>query len=215
MNSDRLNLDEEIIDLHLMGLRLLQNRRFLGFSEDAAHLAEFAAGCVPEAKRVCELGSGNGGLLLALWARLKQADCTGLEIMPTNVSLSERSLVQNADVVGLTDSCRFVCGDWRRVEEYLPLSAFDLVVSNPPFWPSNRGRLSPIEEKRAATHELNGGLFEVVAAAHQLLFERGSFCLLLPNKRAIEAQTLLQEVGFVLRRSEEFAARILFWAQKN
>lgn len=205
-------MSEKIIDLRQKGLKLLQNPRFLGFTDDTARLAEFAAGQVPTARRVCELGSGSGGLTLLLWAQLG-ADCVGVEIMPGNVDLAQRSLQLNADVPGLAGHCRFVCADWRNLSG-LALGQFDLVVSNPPFWPQTAGRLSPVLERRAATHELNGGLGDMLAAARGLLTPGGVLCLLLPDERGQEAISLLQKMEMAPLAQENFARRVMISAKK-
>ncbi len=207
-------MSEEIVDLHLKGLKLLQNTQYLCFSGDSVRLAEFAAANAPGARCICELGSGNGGLLLALWARLPAACCTGVEIMPANVALAQRSLQLNADVPGFAGKCRFVCSDWRNWADVLPAAAYDLVVSNPPFWPQTTGRLSPVPERRAATHELFGGLGDLLAAAYGLLAVGGVFCLLLPQSRTAEAEELLQSRGFLLIKKQFFEQRVLLLAQK-
>lgn len=204
-------MTEELTDLRLRGLKLLQDRRLFCFSEDTARLAEFAAKKVSQAKRVCELGSGNGGLTLALWARL-QASIVGVEVMPSNVVLAQRSLAINDEIIG--GQVRFICADWRDWAQYFSAGEFDLVVSNPPFWPQNVGRLSPVPERRAATHELNGGLKDMLWAAHGLLSEGGAICLLLPSERDGETADLLSERGFRERGREYFARRVMFWAEK-
>lgn len=205
-------MGEKIIDLRQKNLRLLQNPRFLGFTDDTARLAEFAAGQKTTAQRVCELGSGSGGLTLLLWARLG-ADCVGVDVMPANVDLAQRSLQLNAGVPGLAGHCRFVCADWRSLAP-LGLGQFDLVVSNPPFWPQTAGRLSPVLEKRAATHEIFGGLGDMLAAARDLLTLGGVLCLLLPDERGQEAISLLQKMKMAPLAQENFARRVMISAKK-
>lgn len=206
---------EELVDLKLRGLRLLQNPRFFCFSGDAARLAEFAAAACPKAQNICELGSGNGGLLLALWARLPAAACTGLEVLPSNAELAERTLALNRGVPGLAEHCRFVCGDWRQYGRYFAEGEFDLIVSNPPFWPCGDGRLSPVLERRAATHEVFGGLADMLRAAAALLCPGGQICLLLAAERADTAQSLLQQLGISLQERQYFARRVIIRAQKG
>lgn len=205
---------EQVADLRLRGLRLLQDPRFFCFSEDAARLAEFAAAQSPKARTVCELGSGNGGLLLALWARLPQAQCVGLEILPANVDLARRSLQLNAGAPGLAEHCRFVLGDWRQAGRYFEPASFDLIVSNPPFWPRSQGRLSPVLERRAATHELFGGLAELIAPAAVLLNAGGKLGMLLAIERDEEAAALLAQAGLRLTKRREWGRRVLLLAEK-
>lgn len=219
MTADRLSEREterssEVVDLGLCGLKLLQDRRFFGFSEDAVRLAEFAADRVPNAERVCELGSGSGGLSLLMWARL-QTEVVGVEVMPANVELARRTLALNGEVGGLREQVSFVCADWRDWADYFSPNDFDLLVSNPPFWKQNEGRHSPVAERCAATHEMFGSLSDMLAAARGLLSVGGALCFVLPSSRDKEAAALLQECGFLEREREYFAQRVMFWAEKS
>lgn len=205
---------EVIIDLQERGLRLLQEPRFFCFSGDAARLAQFAAAQCPDAKRIVELGSGNGGLLFCLWAKLPDSELTGLEIMPANVALARRSLELNAGVPGLLGHIRFLLGDWRQAERHFAAGAAELAVSNPPFWPAGAARLSPCLERRAARAECFGGLKSLLAAAAYILRPGGCFCLLLPAAREAEAAAALAAAGFAIKRREYWQRRVLFAAAK-
>lgn len=205
---------EVIIDLRERGLRLLQDPRFFCFSGDAVRLADFAAAASPNAWQVVELGSGNGGLTFYLWAKLKAASCTGLEIMPANVSLAQRSIELNQNVPGLAGQIRFVCGDWRNVAQHFPAAGCDLAVSNPPFWRAAASRPSPCLERRAARSECFGGLASLIRAAVYLLKPGGRFCLLLPEEREDEAVSLLAAAGFEILHTEHWQRRVLLAAAK-
>ena len=87
-----------------------------------AALAQFAA--MPP-RRVLDLGSGSGCLLLAVLS--ERADWTGLgvDIAEDAVAISRA----NARTLGLDARTRFVTGDWDK-----GLSGdFDLILSNPPY----------------------------------------------------------------------------------
>ena len=205
---------EVIIDLRERGLRLLQDPRFFCFSGEAVRLAGFAADALPEARRVIELGSGNGGLTFYLWAKLNEASCTGLEIMSANVSLAQRSIELNHNVPELLRQIRFVCGDWRQISQYFPAAGCDLVVSNPPFWRAEASRLSPCLERRAARIECFGGLKSLIQAGAYILAPGGRFCLLLPEERQNEAAAKLTATGLVITQIEHWQRRVLFAAAK-
>jgi tRNA1Val (adenine37-N6)-methyltransferase len=192
---------ENIVDLRWRGLKLLQNPRFFSFSTDSLLLAEFV-GARPQVGRICDLGSGNGGLLLLLWALNPKADCTGLEIMPANVDLARRSLLLNGKVQGLAGHCRFEQGDWRQPEKYFAAESFDLLVSNPPYQPQGSGRVSPVLERRAARSEVFGTFADLAKSAAWLLCTGGSFCFVLPRWREEEAAKILQAVGMAIVRAE-------------
>ena len=121
---------EIVVQLRWLGLRLWQRQDFFGFTEDSLALAEFV-GKQPECQHICDLGSGSGGLLFLVWAKNQRAICQGLEIIPENVALAERSKQLNAALPGLLANCRFQQGDWRTPWLYFAPQSFDLLVSNP------------------------------------------------------------------------------------
>lgn len=193
---------DRIIDLRRRGLRLWQGRG-LGFTADACALADFV-GARPDCRKIGDLGSGNGGLTLLLWAVNPTAEVIGLEIVPELVELARRSLALNENLEGLAQRCRYVQGDWRELEndiyneDWAPES-FDLLVSNPPYLPPGAGRVSPDPLRAAACCELNGTLRELLAAAWRLLKTGGSLALILPVSREAE---VLEPAGWRLERRE-------------
>lgn len=179
-------------------------------------MSAFAAEFCPAAGRVCELGSGNGGLLLTLAVRLPDTRAVGVELLAANVELARASLDLNGDLHNLAARLRFIQADWRDLGQMPEFrQSFDLVVSNPPFWRAHEGRLSPVAERRAATHELNGGLQEMLQAARELLVSGGGLCVVLPIERAAELLGLLGELDFELLRREDFLGRIMIGARRR
>lgn len=205
---------EQIVDLHWRGLRLLQNRRFFGFTSDSLALAQFV-GARPNCQTVCDLGSGSGGLLLLLWALNPQAQCHGLELLPANVRLAERSLRLNSHLPELEQYCHFWQGDWRAPQLYFAPHSFDLLVSNPPYWPPGRSRQSPVLERAAARNELFGGLAELAASARWLLRPGGRLAMVLPWPRRNEAEQLLTAQGLHILRMEQQNKLLLLEAAAN
>lgn len=205
--------EENIVDLRWRGLKLLQNPRFFSFSTDSLLLARFV-GERPQIRRICDFGSGNGGLLLLLWALNPEADCVGLEIMPANVDLAQRSLLLNRDVEGLAEHCRFVQGDWRQPEKYFAAGSCDLLVSNPPYQQLGSGRVSPILERRAARSEVFGTFAELAKSANRLLCLGGRFCFVLPQRRETEAAEILQALGMEIVRLERNNDLVLVESKK-
>lgn len=70
-------------------------------------------------------------------------------------------------------------------------------------------------ERRAATHELNGGLWDMLLAAEGLLAKGGNLCVLLPSERTAELQDLLHKLAFESVKQENFADRVMIWAKKH
>jgi release factor glutamine methyltransferase len=79
----------------------------------------------PGARRILDLGTGTGCILLTLLHEWPDAFGIGIDRAPAAAALARR----NAVALGLADRAAFVCGDWAA-----PLvGRFDMVVSNPPY----------------------------------------------------------------------------------
>jgi release factor glutamine methyltransferase len=95
---------------------------------DTETLIETALGLRPDrasVRRVLDLGTGTGALLLAALAEYEGATGIGVDRVPGAVALAAR----NAERNGLASRARFAVGNWG--EELS--GGFDLVLSNPPY----------------------------------------------------------------------------------
>lgn len=88
-----------------------------------AALAAFTGRDPP--RRILDLGTGTGCLLLALLAEFPLAFGVGLDLEPTAAALARL----NATRLGLTDRAAFAVSDWTNSVA----GRFDLIVSNPPY----------------------------------------------------------------------------------
>lgn len=78
-------------------------------------------------RRILDLGTGTGCLLLALLSEYPGASGVGVDISPGAVSVA----IENAEQNDLSDRCQFIQGSWTdSIDEH-----FDLIVSNPPYIP--------------------------------------------------------------------------------
>lgn len=94
---------------------------------DSETLIEAAVGHFGKAvpKRVLDLGTGSGALLLA--ALSEWPDASGVGVDASDVALTVAAA--NANRLGLADRAAFVLGDWgERLDE-----RFDLILCNPPY----------------------------------------------------------------------------------
>ena len=155
-----------------------QPRHGYRFSLDALLLAHF---CKPRpGDRVLDLGAGCGVVSLILAYRHPQLDLTCLEMQARLAALARRNIEQNQ----FGGRMRLVRGDLRLIRELLPVAGFDLVVTNPPYFPVASGRLNPNEEQAMARHELGAALPDVVRAAAFALPVKGRLALIYPARRA-------------------------------
>ena len=129
---------------------------------DTLAQGDFAA--VKPKWRVCDLGTGSGALLLLLARRAEGLALTGVEIHPASARTAQRNLERN----GLPGE--ILCGDLRSAP--LPAGGFDLVVSNPPYFPVGSGRSGG-----PARSEEDCSLDELCAAAGRLTKNAGRFAL--------------------------------------
>lgn len=145
--------------------------------------------------RVCDLGAGTGLLGLLLLARQPELTVTGVELQPSACDLAHRTAERN----GLTDRFIVLCADLRQ-RDALPRAAFDLVVSNPPYFSAGSGAISPDPARGAARSEVSCTLAELCAAADRLLRYGGRFSLVYKPDRMAELFTLLQRVHLEPKR---------------
>jgi len=107
-----------VIEPGVLHPRHFASSRFLG---------EYLTGLRPENQEVADLGTGSG--LLALLAARAGAAVTAIDIDPIAVACATGNARRN----GLGDRVRVIASD---VFDHTPAEArFDLVVTNPPFYP--------------------------------------------------------------------------------
>jgi release factor glutamine methyltransferase len=88
-------------------------------------------------RRLLDLGTGTGCLLLALLAELPAASGVGIDIAEGAV----RTAARNAVNLGLADRARFFVGDWATAVS----GKFDAILANPPYIASEALALLPRE----------------------------------------------------------------------
>ncbi|MFL1463683.1 peptide chain release factor N(5)-glutamine methyltransferase [Roseococcus sp. DSY-14] len=139
---------------------------------DSEALIRLAGTLAPDARRMLDLGTGTGCLLLAALAERPAAWGLGLDLRPEAAALARRNAARN----GLAARAAFAAGDWDA-----PLAGrFDLVLSNPPYIPSADvpGLMPEVARHEPAT-ALDGGpdgldaYRRILPALHRLLAPGG------------------------------------------
>jgi release factor glutamine methyltransferase len=109
-----------------------------------AALGHFAGRAGP--RRILDLGTGSGALLLAALSEWPQATGLGIDISAGALAVAQ----ENAQRCGLADRADFVAGDWAQDLD----GRFDLILCNPPYIEAD-AVLAP----EVADHEPHGALF--------------------------------------------------------
>ncbi len=189
MNKNEFTDDDLIIG----GYRLLQKKDGYRFSLDALLLAAFVP--VFPGAAVLDLGCGSGVLPLLLLGREPSLLITAVEKMDGPFELARRNMAENrVDVTVLS-------GDAMEADRFLASSSFDLIVTNPPFYPGDKCRPSQNEEVAAAKTELFWHPAGLMRQAFSLLRESGRLVLIFPGLRKEEICKRAQEAGLFLESS--------------
>lgn len=153
------------------GPRFKQTAEGFRLSTDSVLLAAFAN--TKKVRRCLDLGSGAGILCVLLAEKAPEARITGIELQPEAAELSRENLRENA----MDSRVEILTADLRDHPRLLEAGAFDLVVSNPPYFPQNSGYSAPEAARAAAREERDCSLEDVCAAAGRALRWGGCFCL--------------------------------------
>lgn len=163
-------------------------------STDCVLLADFIT--LSSAVRGIDLGCASGAIGLLLLSRSRKLHMTGLEILPEAASLAEENMERN----GLSARSRIVTGDIRQHRQLFSTGSFDLVASNPPYFPLGSGALSPDEGRAAARGEVSCTLEDICTAAAFLCRTGGSFYMVHKPERLSEALCCMSGHGLEPKR---------------
>ncbi len=146
--------------------------------------------------RVCDLGCGTGLLGLLLLQRQPGLTVTGIDIQPAAIRLAEKVAAENR----LQDCLTFQTADLRDAKGLFPTGSFDLVVCNPPYYPSASGRMTAEPAVRTARSEVSCTLEDICRAASHLLRWGGSFCLVHKPERLTDLLCALRQAAVEPKR---------------
>ncbi len=168
---------------------------------DAA-LAEFAERA--RVKRILDLGTGTGCLLLAALSEFTDAFGIGVDLSPAAASLAAR----NARSLGLDRRSAFIAGNWSASLRH----KFDLVLSNPPYiagadLPELMPEVACFEPRSALDGGANGldAYRAIIAALPGLLCNSGVAVLELGAGQAAPVAAMAEAAGFKTAIAKDLA----------
>ncbi len=175
---------ESIENIGFNNLKLIQNDKSFRFGIDAIILADFAAAIVPGAKRVIDLGCGNGIIPLVLSHKLPACRITGIDVQEEAIDMAKRSTVINE----LEDRIGFIKADVSGLEIKNPeLSrSADLVLSNPPYVSRGRGIENNNSFMLIARQETTADIEDFIRTAAWALKDRGHLCMVHRPSRLVD-----------------------------
>ncbi len=160
---------EILDDLQCGGYMLLQDSENFKFGTDAVLLSDFAKNARGE--KLLDLCTGNGIVPILLAAKTKIKQIYGIEIQEKSAELAGRS----AELNGLSDRVKIICGDLKNYGNYFEKRMFDAITCNPPYMKCGSSIVNENDSKVIARHELCCNLEDVISAAAELLKVNGRF----------------------------------------
>lgn len=161
--------------------RLIQPKRGHRYSVDDMLVAYIAAGFADaaeaaglggEPRRVLDLGTGLGSVLLMLAWRFPRATFVGVEAQPEHAAWARRNVRLN----GCEDRVTILQGDLRHEDVMQQVGdGFDLVTGTPPYFDPARSTVCSHRLRAYAQWELRGGIEHYVQAASRAMADHGAF----------------------------------------
>lgn len=153
-------------------IELYQDTELFSFNTDSILLASFVR-INNRVKKIVDLGSGNGSIPLYLSLRTKRP-ITAVEVQENVFELLQTNIAHNH----LEDQITPVCHNVKGISKVIGFQAFDVVISNPPFFKIHeQSKKNEHESVTIARHEVLITLDEWICEASKLLNQGGVFYL--------------------------------------
>ncbi len=190
-----LDIQAETIDgLFRNKVRVIQASKGYRVSEDAIILTWFAKPCKEDF--VLDAGAGCGVIAFGLAIKSQTVKVVGLEIQEGLVGRAQRGVILN----NLVSKVFMLRGDLRNADLLFRPGAFDMVVSNPPYYKSGSGRVSLLSEKALSRHQIMMPLVDLFNVSSKLLKSDGRLCLIYPANESHQLDEATMVSGLKMSR---------------
>ena len=148
------------------------------------------------AKKGLDLGCASGILSLLLLSLKDGLHMTGIEINGDECECARQNMALN----GLSERSSIVCADLRNYRELFPAGSFDVIVSNPPYFPVGSGDASPDAGRARARGELSCTLEDICSASEYLCRWGGKVAFVHKPERLSELLVAMHAHGIEAKR---------------
>lgn len=175
---------------------------------DSETLIEAAFAACPEPRRVLDLGTGSGALLLTVLAERPQASGMGIDQSDAALTIAEC----NAANLGIAGDWAFGLRDWREDGWADDLGTFDLVLCNPPYVEDAAALEPDVREYEPASALFAGkdGLDDyrvLIPQLRKLLNSGGIAIFEIGHTQAYAVTEIAQDCGFAVEIRKDLANR--------
>lgn len=175
---------------------------------DSETIVRAALEAAPDARRVIDLGTGSGALLLVVLSELPQAKGIGIDASDAALAVAR----ENAANLGLSTRAAMQTGDWSRPGWDAELGRFDLVLANPPYV-EDSAELDPgVSQFEPASALFAGaeGLDDyrvIIPQLPQLLTKDGVAVLEIGATQASQVSEIAHQYGFTAIAHKDLGGR--------
>ena len=172
-------------------IRLYQPRTGARFNGDSILLA--AAVAARPHQTVLELGMGVGAVSIALvWRMKKMMRVTGIERQKILCDYARHNIIHN----DMIRQCRVVHGDIQNMPPHCEQTAFDHIVTNPPWRDGGVEMPSALQSRRQAFHQTDVSLRDWTGIALRLAARRATITMIVSYAHKPLLQSLFGDAGF-------------------
>ncbi len=187
MDHTFLKEGERLDDLHINGLKIIQQTNGFCFGIDAVLLSDYVN--VEKNTKIVDLGTGTGILPLLLSAKTKASHITGIEIQPDVAQMAKRSVEYNK----LSDKISIIEGDFLKAADWFGSKYFDAVVTNPPYTKVGSGLINPTDSKAISRHEIHCTIESLIFTSSKILKDYGRFFMIHRPERLVDIFYYMRE----------------------
>ncbi|MBN7814001.1 tRNA1(Val) (adenine(37)-N6)-methyltransferase [Algoriphagus pacificus] len=169
--------------------RINQDRCAMKISTDAVLLGGLATAENP--KMILDVGTGTGVIALMLAQRFDEAQITAVELDQEAADQAKDNFEESVFAKQLSI--------WRgKFQDFSSPDLFNLIVSNPPYFPHHLK--SQDQQRNQALHTDELSFEDLVISASKLLERDGEFWVILPERQMMDFEKVAAKESFFLNR---------------